>query len=47
MAEDLLHHIGKTDFDVASSGSQPCQLHPDAIAARAEKGIDIHNQQLN
>ncbi|MHC4138758.1 MAG: arsenate reductase ArsC [Planctomycetota bacterium] len=44
MAEGLLRHYGKDKFDVFSAGLKPSYVHPLAIKAMAESGIDITNQ---
>jgi arsenate reductase len=44
MAEGLLRHYGKDKFDVFSAGLEPSYVHPLAIKAMAESGIDITNQ---
>ena len=44
MAEGLLRHYGKDKFDVLSAGLKPSYVHPLAIKAMAESGIDITNQ---
>jgi arsenate reductase len=41
MAEGLLRALGGDDFEVASAGTEPGTLHPLAIQAMAEIGIDI------
>lgn len=45
MAEGLLRHLGGERFVVASAGSQPHSVHPDAVAVMSEMGIDIRKQQ--
>jgi len=46
MAEGLLRSLGGGSFDVASAGSQPAgSVHPLAVAAMQEIGIDISRQQ--
>ncbi len=44
MAEGLLRHFGSNNFDVYSAGLKPSFVHPLAIKAMAELGIDITNQ---
>jgi arsenate reductase len=41
MAEGLLRHDGGTAFEVASAGTKPSHVRPEAIAAMREIGIDI------
>ena len=41
MAEGLLRHDGGPRFTVASAGTRPGQVRPEAIAAMREVGIDI------
>ena len=41
MAEGLLRHLGGDLYRVASAGSQPRQVHPDAVAVMGKMGIDI------
>jgi protein-tyrosine-phosphatase len=45
MAEGWLRHLGGDNFLVASAGSQPQALHPDAVWAMSERGIDISSQR--
>ncbi|NJO06057.1 MAG: arsenate reductase ArsC [Chloroflexaceae bacterium] len=45
MAEGLLRHYGKRLFTPHSAGVTPQPVHPLAIAAMNELGIDITNQQ--
>jgi protein-tyrosine-phosphatase/catechol 2,3-dioxygenase-like lactoylglutathione lyase family enzyme len=45
MAEGLARHLMGEHADVTSAGSQPKQVNPHAIAAMAEIGIDISQQQ--
>ena len=45
MAEALLRHLGGDRVEVFSAGNQPAQVHPDAIRAMAEVGIDISQQR--
>ncbi len=44
MAEGLLRHYGKEKFEVFSAGIEPSYVHPLAIKAMDESGIDIINQ---
>ncbi len=41
MAEGLLRHDAGDRFEVASAGTRPGQVRPEAIAAMREAGIDI------
>jgi ArsR family transcriptional regulator, arsenate/arsenite/antimonite-responsive transcriptional repressor / arsenate reductase (thioredoxin) len=41
MAEALLQHVGGDRVEVASAGSHPKALHPDAVRAMKARGIDI------
>ena len=41
MAEGLLRHDGGASFEVASAGTKPSIVRPEAIAAMGEVGIDI------
>ena len=41
MAEGLLRHDGGAAFEVASAGTKPSYVRPEAIAAMYEIGIDI------
>lgn len=41
MAEGLLRALAGDRFEVASAGSQPSRVHPLAVEAMAERGIDI------
>ena len=41
MAEGLLRHMAGDRFDVFSAGTKPVALHPKAVNAMAEIGIDI------
>ena len=41
MAEGLLRHDGGTAFEVASAGTKPSHVRPEAIDAMREIGIDI------
>ena len=44
MAEGLLRCLGVGDFEVHSAGIQPWTLHPLAVRAMVERGIDISRQ---
>lgn len=41
MAEGLLRHLGGDRFEVQSAGTEQTRVHPLAIAAMKEIGIDI------
>lgn len=45
MAEALLRALAGDAFEAYSAGSVPCDLHPLAVAAMAERGIDIGGQR--
>ena len=45
MAEGLLRHLSKGAIQVASAGTEPRTIHPDAIRCMAEVGIDISAQR--
>ena len=45
MAEGLARHFHGERFEVQSAGSKPCFVHPCAIEALAELGIDISGQR--
>jgi arsenate reductase (thioredoxin) len=45
MAEGLLRHDAGDRFDVASAGTQPSQVRPEAVAVMGEIGIDISGQR--
>jgi len=46
MASGFLRHLGGDQVQVFSGGSEPAdQVNPSAVAAMAEKGIDITDQQ--
>jgi len=45
MAEGLLRHLGGAGVEVFSAGNQPATVHPHAIRAMAELGIDISRQR--
>ncbi len=41
MAEGLLRELADAQFEVCSAGTKPSTVHPLAIAAMRERGIDI------
>jgi arsenate reductase len=41
MAEGFLRHLASDRFEVASAGTEPTRVHPLAIRAMRETGIDI------
>lgn len=45
MAEGLLRHFGNNKFEVFSAGTHPSFVHPLAIEAMREIGIDISNHR--
>ena len=45
MAEGLLRHLGQAAVEVASAGTAPARVHPDAIRIMNEVGIDISAQR--
>jgi len=45
MAEGLLRHDAGDRFEVASAGTRPKPVRPEAIAAMLEIGIDISDQR--
>ncbi len=45
MAEGLLRALGGERFEVASAGVEPGTLHPLAVKAMAEVGIDISTHE--
>ncbi len=45
MAEGLLRHLGGERFEVFSAGTEATYVHPLAIQAMAELGIDISQQR--
>lgn len=45
MAEGLLRHDAGETFEVASAGTRPSSVRPEAIAVLAELGIDISNHR--
>jgi arsenate reductase (thioredoxin) len=44
MAEGLLRHYAGQHFEAFSAGTEPGSLHPLAVRAMGELGIDISNQ---
>jgi arsenate reductase len=44
MAEGFLRHLGGDAFDAYSAGTEPSELHPLAVEAMAEIGVDISGQ---
>jgi len=45
MAEGFLRHFAGDRFDVASAGTHPSVLSPDAVEAMREVGIDISHHR--
>ncbi|MEZ5333574.1 MAG: arsenate reductase ArsC [Thermoanaerobaculia bacterium] len=45
MAEGLLRHLAGGRVEVASAGTRPSTVHPLAVRAMAERGIDISGQR--
>lgn len=45
MAEGILQHLGGAYIAAFSAGSEPSQVHPQAVRAMAAIGIDISHQQ--
>src|SRR5688572_25648386 len=45
MAEGLLRHRHGDRLEVASAGTQPSQVRPEAVAVMREIGIDISGQR--
>jgi len=46
MAEGLLRHLGGQHYQVFSAGTQPAhRVHPMAVEAMRERGIDISHQR--
>jgi arsenate reductase len=41
MAEGWLRHLAGDRFEVASAGTRPAGLHPDAVLVMREAGVDI------
>jgi len=44
MAEALLHHLSGGVAEAASAGSRPKPLHPQAVRAMRERGLDIEGR---
>jgi len=44
MAEGLMRQLGRGQIDVASAGSEPATIHPDAVRTMDALGIDIQSQ---
>ena len=45
MAEGFLRHLAADAFEAYSAGTEPGTLHPLAVEAMAESGIDISGQR--
>jgi arsenate reductase len=45
MAEAWLRHLGDREFECESAGTEETRVHPLAIAAMAEAGVDMSNQR--
>jgi len=45
MAEALLRHLGQDRVDAYSAGTEATRVHPLAVAAMSEKGLDIGGQR--
>jgi arsenate reductase (thioredoxin) len=45
MAEGLMRHLRGDDFEVYSAGVEPKSVHPKAVQAMQEIGIDISGQK--
>jgi len=45
MAEGILRHLGGDSLEVSSAGTVATRVHPLAIAAMAERGIDLSGQR--
>ncbi len=45
MAEGFLRHLAGDRFDVASAGTHPVGLNPDAVEIMGEIGVDISRQE--
>jgi len=45
MAEGLLRHLRNNEFEVFSAGVEPKGVHPNAVQAMQEIGIDISGQK--
>lgn len=46
MAKALLRHVGGTAFDFHGAGIDPRPLHPLAVGAMAEIGLDLSGQRM-
>ncbi|MAS33107.1 MAG: ArsR family transcriptional regulator [Anaerolineaceae bacterium] len=47
MAEGLMRHLSAGQIQVASAGSEPTHIHPDAVRTMQKFGIDIRGQHAN
>jgi arsenate reductase len=45
MAEGLLRHLAGDRMDIASAGTRPAPVRPEAVAVLAELGIDIGSRR--
>jgi len=45
MAEGLMRHEAGDRFEVASAGTHPTHLRPEAVAVMSELGVDISNHR--
>jgi len=45
MGEGLFRHEGRGAYEVASAGTNPSQVRPEAVAVMKELGIDISGQR--
>ena len=45
MAEAILRHLSRGEVEAFSAGNEPTQLHPLAVLAMAQRGIDIRGQR--
>lgn len=45
MAEALLDHLAPEDYEAHSAGIEPAPINPLAVAAMAERGIDISQKR--
>ncbi len=45
MAEALLDHLAPEDYEAHSAGIEPAPINPLAVAAMAERGIDISKKR--
>lgn len=45
MAEGWLRHLAGDRFDVASAGTRPAGLNPDAVLVMGEAGVNISGQR--